>query len=38
MQDYISSEGLSEEDDYAFLALYVGSYPLSYAEAVKSEK
>jgi hypothetical protein len=38
MQDYISSEGLSEEDDYAFLALYVGSDPLSYAEAVKSEK
>jgi hypothetical protein len=38
MQDYISSEGLSEEDDYAFLALYAGSDPLSYAEAVKSEK
>jgi hypothetical protein len=38
MQDYISSEGLSEEDDYAFLALYASSDPLSYAEAVKSEK
>ena len=38
MQDYISNEGLCEEDDYAFLALYAGSDPLSYAEAVKSEK
>ena len=37
MQDYIS-EGLSEEDDYTFLALYAGSGPLSYAKAVKSEK
>lgn len=43
MQDYVSGEGISKDENVtdensAFLALYIDSEPISYDEAVKSEK
>lgn len=38
MQDYIPGEELSEEDDSIFFAMFIGSDPISFQEAVKISK
>ncbi|KAM1649760.1 hypothetical protein ACFXTN_002548 [Malus domestica] len=38
MKDYVSGEGLSEEEDMGHLALIVEFDPITYEEAVKSDK
>ena len=38
MRDYESGEGLSEEEDTTYQALFAGSDPVSYRDAVKSAK
>lgn len=38
MKDYESGQGLSEEEDFANLALFIDSDPIFYEDAVKNEK
>ena len=38
MRDYVSGEGFFEEKDMAYLALFTDIDPISYEEAVKSDK